>query len=118
MSLFKKEYDPVTQCYVEWHFDDVTQKMYKKSSQDISSLLEQNKRLRDAESDYRRFGKDSVMHKIGSVPNIIIDKIMKEHGINVYCGDEDQTKRFYKVIREEYPYLMTTNAKGVLSGSK
>ena len=114
MSKFKTEYDAKTGQTLDWYWDQQDKKLSCNRKQDVSSVLEMCKASRNAESSWRKFGKEQTMHKVGSIPNIVIDEIMKKYGINPFEGDEEVSKRFYKIIKEEYPLLLSTNAKGVL----
>ena len=113
-TLFKTEIDPDTGRKIDWHWDEVEKKLSRQQHEDVQETTDLCKFMRSQKSGWKHFAGDKPMHHVGKIPNIIIKKIMDEHGINPYSGDQDVSKRFYRIIRQEYPQFITTNAKGVL----
>lgn len=60
------------------------------SRQDVEPILDRNKELQNTEqrSDWGRH--------IASIPNIIIDKWSKDHGVNLMALPKDEFARFVK----------------------
>ena len=72
--------------------------------QAIGGILEQNKYDHD---NYVAPTKDHGMKRIASIPNVIVEKWMKE-GINVMNPSEnDRVKMMLKLNSNEYRYLRT-----------
>lgn len=113
MSLFKKEYDEVTGYTKSWYWDDQEKKLTCKSSMDVSSVVDMCRRLEaETHKKSRIFaGEHAHGHRIASIPNIVVHEIMQKHSINPYSADQEEMKRFQKIVQQEYPYLMTTRAR-------
>ena len=65
---------------------------------DISKKMREDRPMRGAR--YKR----NHTH-IALIPEIIVEKILAEHGVNFFHKDE--VPAFMSIIRTEYPYLMT-----------
>ena len=74
--------------------------------QDIGPLLEQNKRMA-ADKQITRDGIKRGWWHYFTLPNIIAEKFMNEHGVSIY--NKDHWPAIYKLVnRPEYRYLKTT----------
>jgi len=81
-------------------------KMYIRRSEDISSLLEENA---DARSNGTNgYGKSRVWRKIGSIPLIIAEKLLREHGVNIIDGSPEAEKYTMEFLRKN-PKFMTVD---------
>ena len=73
--------------------------------QDEKPFLEQAKQDREKKSK-----KDVGYKKFATVPDIVSIEIMEKHGINIhdpnFLHDADKKKKFMKIIKSEYSYLM------------
>lgn len=100
------DYDPFTGVTTYFDYDHATDTTIVGSQQDVSLLLEQNKRLQN-DSDYTKQGiKDGWWH-YASYPAIIIEKWINEYGVNVF--DRNHEKKVTELTnRPEYRYLKTT----------
>lgn len=87
-------------------YDHATDTTIVGSEQDVSVLLAVNKELQKSESYTRKGIKASWWH-YASYPAIIIEKWMREYGVNVWNKDH-QKKVFELTNRPEYRYLKTT----------
>lgn len=87
-------------------FEITDKRILVKSSQDVEPNLKYAKALRDSEN---QTGRASEFKHVANVPNVIIEKILNEKGINIF-KKEDQ-KAFYKEIETNYPHLKTTNMR-------
>ncbi len=79
------------------------------SVQDIAPYLERNKAERD---EWNRLGprKDEAMRKIASVPTVIVEKWLREHGVDVF--NKDHMHKVRQLLRSpEYSYLRTTTGR-------
>ena len=89
--------------------DEAEERMIIKSHQNIGPILENNKRLYTADDGY---SPSREWRRAASVPNIIIEKWIRELGINAYKL-EDQPKILAMLDSPEYRWLRT--APGRLS---
>ena len=105
-SLRETEYDPFTGEISEWWFDG--DKIIHKKTVDLTALVDQCKREANAFTDFRAKTK---FHKVASLPPIVIEKIMKEHHLDVFSSDVSDKKKVEKIIELEYPFLKTHGSK-------
>lgn len=86
-----------------FHHDTNADRITISHSQDVSGILEQNKRARAlAES-----AKSTEMQRVASIPAVVVMEWMKE-GINVMAPNHEDKKRIKKKLNSpEYAYLRT-----------
>jgi hypothetical protein len=85
------------------HHDQNEDKLVIAHTQDVSGILERNKRARE-ESESRRMGD---MERVACIPDIVVLEWMKE-GINVMAPNKEDLKRMKKKLNSpEYAYLRT-----------
>lgn len=72
------------------YYDEMEDRLTVERVEDVSSVLEKNKRAFDV--DNKRFGK-GPMHHVARIPVIVIDKIRNETGIDL-LKDEKALKTF------------------------
>lgn len=78
-------------------------KLHISHSQDVSGVLEANKKARE-QAEGRRMGE---MQRVASIPNVIAIQWMQE-GINVMAPNKDDLKRMKKKLNSpEFAYLRT-----------
>lgn len=99
-------YDPMTGVTTYFDYDHASDTTIISSEQDVSFLLDQNKKLQNDE-DYTKAGMKAEWWHYASYPAIIIEKWMNEYGVNVFNKDH-QKKVFELTNRPEYRYLKTT----------
>lgn len=75
--------------------------------QDVEPILEANKAEMNSHGDYTKFNGD--MHKVASVPNVIIEQWIKE-GINVFDPNHAAAVK-RKLNSPEYAYLRTMRGR-------
>jgi len=93
--------------------DEVDDVLVVKSVADVEPFLEKNKaEMRDAETGRRGYTPSRDLQKVASIPNIIIEKWMREDGINVFDPNHAD-KVLARLDSPEYLYLRT--APGTLS---
>lgn len=74
--------------------------------QDVTPLLEMNKALAN-ETDATKEGIKNGWWHYAQIPNIIVEKWLNEHGVNLY--DKDHQKAVFRLLNQpEYRYLKTT----------
>ena len=100
------DYDPFTEVTTYFDYDHSTDTTIVGSEQDVSLLLDHNKRLQNDES-FTKSGIKGGWWMYASYPAVIIQKWMNEYGVNVF--DENHSKKVFELTnRPEYRYLKTT----------
>ena len=103
------DYDPLTKITQYFHWDHETETYALESEQDVTAYLEQNKRLYN-EDDFKRKGyKDEMVH-VAQIPLIVIEKWLREDGIDVYNPDHKKAV-MRKLNHPDYLYLRTTSGR-------
>jgi hypothetical protein len=98
--------EPLTGIQTFHEYDHQTGITTIERVQDVKPILDRNKRLAN-EDDYKKSGiKSSWMHG-ATIPNVIIEKWLKE-GIDVFNKDHWPRVRS-KLNSSEYRYLKTLN---------
>ena len=109
------DHDPLTGVSTFFDYDHATDTTIVSREQDISAILEANKRLQNDESYTKNGIKDEWWH-YATIPNIIIEKWRNEEGIDVF--DKNHERRvFQKLNSHEYRYLKTTTKIHLPKGS-
>jgi hypothetical protein len=99
-------YDPFTGMTTYFDYDHSTDTTIVGSEQDVTALLDLNKRLQNDES-YSKSGIKNGWWHYATYPSIIIEKWLNEHGVNVFNKDH-QKKVLELTNRPEYRFLKTT----------
>lgn len=85
------------------HYDHSTGKTHIESTQDVSKILDRNKRLQNDSSYSDRGRKNDMMH-LATIPNNVIVKLKQENGIDVF--NKDDLPKLEKLLQSsEYKYL-------------
>jgi hypothetical protein len=101
------EYDPLTgiTTSVDYIPDTDTTVVYREQS-DVNLILDANKALQNDDDVTKKGIKKGWWH-YAQIPNIIIEKWLNEHGVDIY--NKDHEKAVFKLLnRPEYRYLKTT----------
>ena len=101
------DYDPLTGMTTTFDYDPMTDVTTIGREQDVTAILEANKRLQNDDGYTREGFKDCWWH-YATIPNIVIEKWMNEDGIDVYNKEHNKAV-FKKLNQPEYRYLKTTN---------
>lgn len=110
MQHFRTEINPVTGAREDFYWDDQQQALVQRTRHQIGDILEANKRRANATTDGRKFGTDNVLHHVADIPNALIVKFKKDHGIDVF--DPNHKKRLLRLLDSpDYRYLKSTVAK-------
>jgi len=78
-------------------------KMYIKRSEDIESLLEENNDARN--NGTNGYGKSRLWRKIGSIPCIVVEKILREHGVNILDGSPEAEKYTIEFLQKNRKFM-------------
>lgn len=101
--------DPFTKTITYHHYDELTDETIIETVQDVSPFLERNKRLRNDE-DYKKRGIKNEWWHVGSIPQVIQEKWLREYGID--CFNKDHWPRVRRLLNDpEYRYLTTTTGR-------
>lgn len=110
MYEFRKERNQLTGAIETYYWDDITKTMTVKNTHDVTDIIESNKRRTNASLD-KRFGNE-MMHPIAEIPNGVIEKWLKEDGIDVFSEDPDMQRAVLRKLHDpEWRFLRTTTKK-------
>jgi hypothetical protein len=100
------EHDPLTGITKTFDYIPETDTAVIHTTQDVSLILDANKQLANDDDVTKKGIKDSWWH-YAQIPNIVIEKWLNEHGVNLY--DKNHEKRVFQLLNQpEYRYLKTT----------
>lgn len=77
-------------------------KMYIRRSEDIESLLEENAEARSRGNN--GYGKSRLWRKIASIPCIVVEKILREEGVNILDGSPEAERYIRKFLQDNYKF--------------
>jgi len=84
--------------------------MHQTFTQDITKLLDDNKKARNNTSDWIKYDPKQNYHQVLDLSMTDAMRIKQEHGIDILAGNVDW-KYFFKLIETHYPYMKTTTAR-------
>lgn len=99
----EKKRDSFTEFDSEYIFDHTEKKMFIRRSEDIEPLLDENAYARNHQGN-NGFGKTRNWRKIGSIPMIFVEKILREHGVNILDGTPEANRYIRKFLDENYKF--------------
>ena len=101
-------YDPISGIHQYHHYDHLTDITTIESVQNVEPIIERNKEL--AKTDHQQRGIKGGFWHAASVPNIIIEKWLREDGVDFFNRDHwGAVKR--KLNDPEWAYLRTGRGK-------
>ena len=103
----KEKRDSFTEFRTIHSFDHTENKMYIKRVEDVEPLLDENAYARNHQGN-NGFGKSRLWRKIGSIPCIVVEKILREKGINILDGSPEADKYIVEFLQKN-PKFMTVN---------
>lgn len=84
-------------------------KLVVKRTQDVTPYLDANKQERNSFGDWRPLS-GATRRKIAEIPNIVVEKWMRELGVNIF--DRNHAKKVQQLLNSnEYAYLRTSPGK-------
>lgn len=113
MERFLFDYNPVTQRKVEMEEKDGKLVVHESIPRELLDRhLEMNKREYNAiqHKTYKSDLRKKNMWRAASIPNIIVEKWLKEEGIDIF-DENDWDKVRAKLNSEEYKFLRTSPGK-------
>lgn len=114
-KLISRDYDPVTGFTDEYYYIEPTSKFETpkiriRRLQDVESNIDNNKNLFNSFAGKKPTYSDSGgLHKVASIPLVIIEKWMKEDGFNWFKSTDKERRA--KLNSPEYRYLLTRPGK-------
>lgn len=91
----------------EYHVGDGVSVTHK---EDITQLLEDNKRKRNETGDWVKYDPKKEYHQVLDLSMTDVMRIKNEHGIDI-MGKSVDWKYVFKLIETHYPYMKTTTAR-------
>jgi hypothetical protein len=71
--------------------------------EDVEPLLDENANLRN--SGANGFSKSRNWREIGSIPCIVVEKILREHGVNIMDGSPEAQKYIRKFLSNNKKFM-------------
>jgi len=99
----QKKRDSLTDFRTVYHFDRADNKMYIQRVEDIEPLLDENAYARNHQGN-NGFGKSRNWRKIGSIPMIIVEKALREEGVNILDGSPEADRWVRKFLDDNYKF--------------
>jgi hypothetical protein len=91
--------DPITDTWETFDYDDSDDQVIVKRFQDVEPILSLNKRTQTMP-----WSRGETMWHAASIPNIVVEKWLREHGVNVLRRDHWPAVRRL-LNSNEYRYL-------------
>jgi hypothetical protein len=86
-----------------WHYDETEDRLTCYREQDVEPYLNRNKSEYDV--DNKRF-KSETFNKVASIPNMVIEKWLREEGLDIFNPDHQERLRL-KLNDPAYRFLRT-----------
>jgi hypothetical protein len=100
------DYDPETAITTWFDYDPSTDETTIAREQDVSTILDINKVIQN-DDQISRDGIKSGWWHYAQIPNIVIERWITEHGVDLY--NKDHQKAVFRLLNQpEYRYLKTT----------
>lgn len=100
------DYDPQTAITTTFDYIPETDTTVIAREQDVSTILDINKAIAN-DDDLTKKGMKAGWWHYAQIPNIIIEKWITEHGVDLF--NKDHQKAVFKLLNQpEYRYLKTT----------
>lgn len=101
------EYDDFTGITKRWYLDGDRIVCHKTFEED--DFID---KVRESYVDESFINNNKVMHKMATLPVIVVEKIMKEHGLNL-MGEltPSEQRKLHRIIETEYPWCKTHSRK-------
>ena len=106
MEKNKRELDSNGDVRYVGHYDESEDRMTIETVQDVSPYLEKNK----AEILAGTINKKAPMRKMASIPLVLIEKWLREEGLDVF-NDDHQKRLMRKLHDPDYAYLRTLEGR-------
>jgi len=98
-----KFYDQVMNQVVEQHFDHSNGILYTKRSEDVEPLLDELAEERNSGRNGFSVGRN--YRKIGSIPLIEVERVLREKGINLMANTKEAHAEVKKYLAEHKKFM-------------
>lgn len=107
------DYDPTTGVATYHAHDAMARKTYIETVQDVAPVLERNKAIQNMDdggarglTEYSRKGIKANWWHVGEIPNVVMEKWLRDYGVNALKSDHWPKVR--KLLNDpEWRYLRT-----------
>lgn len=110
MQKFRREWNPAKDSWDTYYWDPDSKTMTIKSTHDVGSILEANKRQQSLTLN-ARYGNER-MHHVADIPLAVIMRFKQKHGVDAFSSDPSEKLKLRKLLESpDYRYLKTTVKK-------
>ena len=102
------DYDPEARITTYHEYDDQTDKSHIIEVQDIEPFLKRAQALRN-DDEYTKKGIKNELWHYAHIPNIIVEKMLREDGVNVF--EKGQEKEVLRLLNTKYAKVKATRKK-------
>ena len=90
-----------------FHYDEADDKFIVESTQDVESVLKENREMRRADDG---FTQDRSMKRVGRIPLVVVEKIKREKGWDPM--DANNSERLLQLLDDpDYAHFKTSDGK-------
>lgn len=90
-------------------YDRDNDRLYIHHSQDVSDLLDENNFAKGVGNN--GFSQSRLWRRIGSIPCIVVEKVLREHGVNM-LENSSEAEKYIRRFLENNKKLMTVDKIG------
>lgn len=101
------DHDPITGITDYFEYDSLTEVTTLSTFQDVETILEDNKLLQNND-EYTKAGFKKEFWHYATLPNILIDKWLREEGLDVFNKNHEK-RLFQKLNSPDFKYLKATH---------
>ena len=87
-------------------YDHNEDRLYIQHVEDVEPLLDENKEVKN--SGTNGYSESRLWRKIGSIPLIVAEKILREHGVNILDGSAE-SRKYIREFLQKNPAFMTVD---------
>lgn len=108
MNLIQEHYDPASGITDQYFYDDATNRLTIRRLQDVEAVLDDNKSNFN-QHDGIKYNDSKGLHQVATIPNILIEKWLREEGFNWYTATDSEKRK--KLNDPDYRYLKVRPGK-------
>lgn len=110
MQQYKREWNPHKDSWDTWYWDADKEQFTIKSTHDVTSILEANKRQQSLTLN-ARYGNERL-HHVADIPLAVILRFKEKHGVDAMSSDPTEKRKLRRLLEDpEYKYLKSTTKK-------
>jgi hypothetical protein len=95
--------DSLTNFGVTEKFDRADNKLFIRRFEDIEPVLDENAYARNHQGN-NGYGKSRNWRKIGSIPMIVVEQILREKGVNILDGSPEADRYVRQYLQDNYKF--------------